>query len=91
MVKFEALSLFPSKIYQFDGKPFIEIMGKGERPRLVFCPESLAKELIAFARNKRLNSKDRFFRFNRTKGWFYKNFLFGLITNSTQIYANSCF
>ena len=53
----EALSLTLAKIYKFDGKPVIEVMGKGKKPRLVSCPESLANKLIAYAYHKILDSQ----------------------------------
>lgn len=65
----EALSLTPAKIFQFEGKPVLDIIGKGNKPRLVSCPESLAKRLTAYARHKKLDSQDRFFPFNRIRGW----------------------
>jgi len=65
----EALSLTPAKIFQFEGKPVIEVMGKGKKLRLVSCPERLAKKLIAYVSHKRFNSQDRFFPFNRIRGW----------------------
>lgn len=66
---FEALSLTPAKIDQFEGKPIIEVMGKGKKPRRVSCPESLANKLIAYAYHKKLDPQDRFFPFNRIRGW----------------------
>ena len=65
----EALSLTPAKISQFDGKPVIEVMGKGKKPRIVSCPESLTNKLISYAYHKKLDSQDRFFPFNRIRGW----------------------
>lgn len=65
----EALSLTPAKIDQFEGKPVIEVMGKGKKPRIVSCPESLANKLIAYAYHKKLDPQDRFFPFNRIRGW----------------------
>jgi len=65
----EALSLTPAKISHFAGKPVIEFMGKGNKPRRVSCPESLTNRLIAYARHKELDSQDRFFPFNRIRGW----------------------
>lgn len=65
----EALSLTPAKIDQFDGKPVIEVMGKGKKPRIVSCPESLANKLISYAYNKKLDPQDRIFTFNRIRGW----------------------
>jgi integrase/recombinase XerD len=65
----EALSLTPAKIFQFEGKPILDIIGKGNKPRLVSCPETLAKKLLAYARHKKLCSQNRFFPFNRIRGW----------------------
>ena len=65
----EGLSLTPAKINQFDGKPVLDVMGKGNKPRLVSCPESLARRLRVYACHKKLDSQARFFPFNRTRGW----------------------
>jgi len=65
----EALSLTPAKIDQFEGKPVIEVMGKGKKPRVVSCPDNLANKLISYAYHKKLDPQDRFFPFNRTRGW----------------------
>lgn len=65
----EALSLTPAKIDQFEGKPVIEVMGKFKKPRIVSCPESLTNKLIAYAYHKKLDSQDKFFPFNRIRGW----------------------
>jgi integrase/recombinase XerD len=65
----EALSITLAKIGQFEGKPVLDIMGKGKRPRLVSCPENLAKKLMAYARRIKLNPQDRFFSFKRIRGW----------------------
>jgi integrase/recombinase XerD len=65
----EALSLTPAKIGKFEGKPVIDVLGKGGKPRLVSCPESLALRLSVFARLHRLDSQARFFAFNRIRGW----------------------
>jgi len=65
----EALSLTPSKISQFEGKPILDILGKGSKPRLVSCPEGLAQKLKAYAHHEKLGSQDRFFPFNRVRGW----------------------
>jgi len=61
--------LTPAKIDQFEGKPIIEVMGKGKKLRLVSCPETLTNKLMAYACHKRLDSLDKFFPFNRTRGW----------------------
>ena len=45
----EALSLTPSSIREFEGKPALEVLGKGRKLRLVACPERLADKLRAYA------------------------------------------
>lgn len=65
----EALSLTPAKIDRFEGKPVLNIVGKGNKPRIVSCPLSLTERIMAHAHMKKINSQDRFFPFNRTRGW----------------------
>jgi integrase/recombinase XerD len=65
----EALSLTSAKISEFEGKPVLDIIGKGEKPRLVSCPEKLAQNLRMYARHKKFDSKARLFPFNRIRGW----------------------
>jgi integrase/recombinase XerD len=65
----EALSLTPAKINQFERKPVLDIIGKGNKQRIVSCPEAIAKSLIAYARHRGLSSQDRIFPFNRIRGW----------------------
>ena len=65
----EALSLTPSSIREFEGKPALEVLGKGRKLRLVACPERLADKLRAYAYKKGLGPKDRFFPINRQRAW----------------------
>ena len=65
----EALSLTPSKIGQFEGRPALEIVGKGRKLRLVACPERLTEKLHAYAYTNGLLSEDRFFPINRQRAW----------------------
>jgi len=65
----EALSLTPAKIDQFEGKPVLNVIGKGNKPRIVSCPGTLAERLMAYARKRRLDRQHGFFSFNRTRGW----------------------
>ncbi len=65
----EGLALTPAKIECFEGNPILNIIGKGNKPRLVSCPKVLSDRLAAYVYRKRLKSKDRFFPFNRTRGW----------------------
>ena len=65
----EALSLTPAKINRFEGKPVLEVIGKGKKLRIVSCPEGLANKLIAFAYRNKLDPQERLFPFNRVRGW----------------------
>ena len=65
----EALSLTPSSIREFEGKPALEVLGKGRKLRLVACPERLADKLRAYAYKKNLGPKDKFFPINRQRAW----------------------
>lgn len=65
----EALSLTPAKIRNFEGRPALEVLGKGKKPRVVACPERLAERLKAYAYTARLGPNDRFFPFTRVRGW----------------------
>lgn len=65
----EALSLTPAKISQFEGKPCLQIIGKGKKVRLVACPERLAQRLRSYAYTAQLGPNDSFFSINRSRGW----------------------
>ena len=65
----EALSLTPAKIENFEGRPALQILGKGKKARVVACPERLAEKLKAFAYQVQLRPNDRFFPFTRIRGW----------------------
>jgi len=65
----EGLSLTPAKVDCFEGRPVLHIIGKGNKPRIVSCPVNLAARFSAYAYRKGLGSQDRFFPFNRTRGW----------------------
>jgi len=45
----EALSLTPSHIESFEGRPVLRIVGKGGKPRVVALPERLTDKLRAYA------------------------------------------
>ncbi len=50
----EALSLTPANIFQFEGRPALDIVGKGKKKRIVALPERLSKKLQAYAYKKKL-------------------------------------
>ena len=61
----EALSLTPSHIESFEGRPVLRVMGKGKKERVVALPERLADKLRAYAYEKGLKADERFFPINR--------------------------
>ncbi len=65
----EALSLSPSKIRQFEGRPALEVIGKGRKLRMVACPERLSEKLQAYAYQEKLEAQDKFFPINRQRAW----------------------
>jgi integrase/recombinase XerD len=65
----EALSLSPSSIQRFEGKPVLSIIGKGRKLRLVAIPERLVDRLKSYAYEKGLNSSDHFFPIKRSRAW----------------------
>jgi len=65
----EALSLTPSKIESFEGRPVLRIVGKGGKPRVVALPENLADKMKAYAYEKGIKINERFFPINRQRAW----------------------
>jgi len=65
----EALSLTPSNIDLFEGRPVLRIMGKGEKPRVVACPEKLTDKLRAYANRNKFEPEQKFFPINRQRAW----------------------
>jgi len=65
----EALSLTPAKIRDFEGRPALEIIGKGKKLRHVACPQQLVERLRAYAYTNGLGPDERFFPINRQRAW----------------------
>jgi len=65
----EALSLTPSKIESFEGRPVLRVMGKGKKERVVALPERLADKMRAYAYEKGIKINERFFPINRQRAW----------------------
>ena len=65
----EALSLTPSHIESFEGRPVLRVVGKGGKERVVALPERLADKLRAYAYEKGLKADERFFPINRQRAW----------------------
>ena len=57
----EALSLTPSHIESFEGRPLLRIVGKGKKERVVALPENLADKMRAYAYEKKIKINERFF------------------------------
>lgn len=65
----EALSLTPSKIEHFEGKPALRFIGKGRKERVVALPERLADKLRSYAYQSGIRPDQRFFPINRQRAW----------------------
>jgi integrase/recombinase XerD len=65
----EALSLVPASIRNFEGRPAIEIVGKGKKRRMVALPVNLKEKLESYAYRAKIEPKMRFFDINRSRAW----------------------
>ena len=65
----EALTLTPALIRNFEGRPALEIVGKGKKLRLVALPVSLGEKLLSYAYRAKIEPWCRFFRINRSRAW----------------------
>jgi integrase/recombinase XerD len=65
----EALALTPGSIREFEGKPALEIVGKGKKLRLVAMPVNLKEKLESYAYRARIAPTERFFGINRFRAW----------------------
>ena len=65
----EALSLTPALIRNFEGRPAMEIMGKGKKRRMVALPVNLKDKLESYAYRAKIEPKERFFDINRSRAW----------------------
>lgn len=65
----EALALTPASIRQFEGRPALEIVGKGKKLRLVALPVNLKEKLESFAYREGILVKDRLFKINRFRAY----------------------
>ncbi|MBU4186409.1 MAG: site-specific integrase [Proteobacteria bacterium] len=65
----EALALTPASIRNFEGKPAMEIVGKGKKLRMVALPVNLREKLESYAYRARIEPSGRFFEINRSRAW----------------------
>ena len=65
----EALALTSASIRSFDGKPALEILGKGKKLRLVALPVNLKEKLESYAYRARIEPRMRLFDINRSRAW----------------------
>jgi len=65
----EALALTPAAIRSFEGKPAMEIIGKGKKLRMVALPVNLKEKLESYAYRVRIEPRMRFFDINRSRAW----------------------
>ncbi|MDI6759063.1 MAG: tyrosine-type recombinase/integrase, partial [Candidatus Omnitrophota bacterium] len=59
----------PAAIGEFEGKPVLEVVGKGKKLRLVAMPVNLAMRLESYAYRARIEPRMRFFDINRSRAW----------------------
>lgn len=65
----EALSLTPALIRNFEGRPAMEIVGKGKKLRMVALPANLKDKLESYAYRAKIEPRERFFDINRSRAW----------------------
>ena len=65
----EALALTPASIRNFEGRPAMEIVGKGKKLRMVALPVNLKEKLESYAYRARIEPSGRFFDINRSRAW----------------------
>ena len=65
----EALALTPASIRNFEGKPAMEVIGKGKKLRMVALPVNLKEKLESYAYRARIEPRMRFFDINRSRAW----------------------
>ncbi|MFH1856438.1 MAG: tyrosine-type recombinase/integrase [Candidatus Omnitrophota bacterium] len=65
----EALALTPAAIHNFEGKPAMEIIGKGKKLRMVALPVNLKEKLESYAYRAKIEPKMKFFDINRSRAW----------------------
>lgn len=65
----EALSLTPKMIDEYEEHAVLFVVGKGRKPRMVACPDSLAYRLKSYAYTKNLGVDDKIFSINRQRAW----------------------
>ena len=65
----EALSLTPATIRNFEGKPAMEIVGKGKKLRMVALPVNLREKLESYAYRAGVEPRMRLFDINRSRAW----------------------
>ena len=65
----EALSLTTQMIGTHEGKAVLFVKGKGNKPRLVACPDSFAYQLKSYAFDKGQQQGDKIFGIDRRRAW----------------------
>jgi len=65
----EALSLTPRLIGEHEGHAVLYIKGKGNKPRMVACPDALAYRIKSYAYTKKLELDDKILDINRQRAW----------------------
>jgi len=61
--------LTPASIWKFDGRPAMEIVGKGRKLRILALTVNLKAKLGSYAYRVGIAPRMRFFRINRQRAW----------------------
>jgi len=65
----EALSLTPRLISEYERHAVLYIKGKGNKPRMIACPDNLAFRIKSYANSNKLELDDRIFNISRQRAW----------------------
>jgi len=65
----EALSLTPRLISDYEGHAVVHVRGKGNKPRMVACPDNLAYQIRSYAYIEKLGLDEKLFDINRQRAW----------------------
>ena len=72
----------------FEGRPVLRFTGKGRKERVVALPEGLADKLKAYAYEKNIGPKEKFFPINRQRAWQITKEVAGRAGISKRVYPH---
>lgn len=65
----ECISITPRKVGSYNGHSVLNIIGKGNKPRMVACPDRLADKIRSYCYTKNIGIDERIFKINRIRAW----------------------